>query len=168
MWTQLLIWMWWGLRTEIWGDTSIKNNELLRKSGEQSQRRTSRNSSGSHGGVGKEAALFTSQGTWCCLLQKTRCGVMTLCKDKLSVRRGAFILPGWCIRGRMLEAHQQWTASAGLTCHFSLQTIDQDWSGSVYLQRRLINSGAQVVCKFCDGESWLCHQTGLCTVRYPG
>lgn len=43
--------------------------------------------------------------------------------------------------------------------HFSLQTIDQDWSGSVYLQRRLINSGTQVVCKFCDGESWVCHQT---------
>lgn len=94
-----------------------------------------------------------------CLLQETSCGVMTLCKDKFSEERS--LHPHRVTQqgpGAGGAPAQRWTASAGLSL-FPPQTIDQDWSGSVYLQRRLINSGAQVVCKFCDGESWVCHQT---------
>lgn len=113
--------MWRGLNTELWGNTKIKNDELLKKNGEQSQRRASRKPCVMW--RCQEGSYITSQGTLCWFLQQTNCRIISLRKiSKKTARQNKFLLnmsggvfhlslPGWSSRGKMLEAHRHWMAS---------------------------------------------------------
>lgn len=103
-----------------------------------------------------------------CLLQKTNCGVMTLCKDKFSEARS--LHPHRVTQqgpGAGGAPAQWWTASAGLSL-FPPQTIDQDWSGSVYLQRRYKLWGTGRLQVLWWRKLGVSPDSGLCTLRYPG